>query len=108
MKTLFALVLLTGCLSSVPAAVVVRLGNFDFPLQDVIQLKTLMDDDLFKKSRFSFAATAALCNSPDVPEMFIPVCTKSDAPHVFFLLRQIAAYPYPCEICAYASCIGCS
>ncbi|XP_067826219.1 guanylin-like [Heptranchias perlo] len=108
MRNLLASILLTGCLWSLSVAIVVRLGVHDFPLDDVLRLKDVMDDEIFERPRFTYIGTRSFCNSTALPEVFKPICSKSDAPQVFYALRQIAANPYPCSICEYVACVGCT
>ncbi|XP_032903982.1 guanylin-like [Amblyraja radiata] len=105
---LVALALFFASLCGVSTAVLIRLGDYQFQLSDVTQLKGLMDDDMYKNSRFSFSAITDLCNNPSLLDSFRSICSKTDAPYVFLLLKQIAANPYSCEICAFSSCVGCT
>ncbi|GCB69865.1 hypothetical protein scyTo_0010653 [Scyliorhinus torazame] len=104
---LLAGILLTICLRSLAAVTVVRLGSLDFPLSDVIDLKELMDNAIYERPRFTYMGTSLFCNNSALPPIFKPICSKADAPQIFYLLRQIALNPYPCSICAYVACVGC-
>ncbi|NP_001279281.1 guanylin-like precursor [Callorhinchus milii] len=107
MKFLLASVLLISCLSSISESAVVRIGANEFSLEEVTQLKDLMDEETIKMPCYSFVGTSTLCNNPALPEKFKPLCSKGDAPQIFCTLGQIAAYPYACEICSYSACAGC-
>ncbi|XP_067873654.1 uncharacterized protein [Heterodontus francisci] len=87
MRSLLACILLTSCLQSRSADIVVRLGLHDFPLSQVIQLKEVMDSEIFERPRFTYIGTNTFCNSTVVPEVFKPICGKADAPQVFYTLR---------------------
>ncbi|XP_051895464.1 guanylin-like [Pristis pectinata] len=108
MRTVWVSILLSTCLQTLSGVIVVRLGVHDFPLDDVIHLKEVMDDEIFERPRFTYMGTRSFCNNTNLPEVFKPICTKGDAPQVFYTLRQIATNPYPCTICAYIACVGCS
>ncbi|XP_069771428.1 guanylin-like [Narcine bancroftii] len=108
MRAVWAGILLNACFQILSGVVVVRMGTHDFPLDDVIHLKDVMDDEIFERPRFTYMGTRTFCNNTNLPKVFKPICTKGDAPQVFYTLRQIATNPYPCTICAYIACIGCS
>uniref|UniRef100_A0A8C5MWR6 Guanylate cyclase activator 2B n=1 Tax=Leptobrachium leishanense TaxID=445787 RepID=A0A8C5MWR6_9ANUR len=52
-------------------------GEFSYPLESVIKLKKLMDEDI---------SPDKLCKSIKLPEEFYPVCDKEDAADVFIKL----------------------
>ncbi|XP_067826220.1 guanylin-like isoform X1 [Heptranchias perlo] len=108
MKTLFAFVLLSSSLSSVLAVIIVQIGGFKFSVNDVIQLKPLMDQEAIKTPHSAYSSVTALCSNSALPEGFQQVCAKSDAPQIFDTLNHIANFPYPCIICAYTICTGCT
>ncbi|XP_067872911.1 guanylin-like [Heterodontus francisci] len=107
MKTLFAIVFLTSCLSSLMAKVVVQDGDYEFFLDDVKKLWDLMDKNRLGITGIINSHTPTLCNNPELPHVFQPVCASSDAPHVFHRLKEISANADICEICAYVACTGC-
>ncbi|XP_072888610.1 guanylin-like [Hemitrygon akajei] len=108
MRTVWASILLNASLQALSGVIVVRLGDHDFQLDDVIHLKEVMDNEIFERPRFTYLGTRSFCNNTKLPEAFKPICSKGDAPQVFYTLRQIAANPYLCTICAYVACVGCS
>ncbi|XP_078095294.1 guanylin-like [Mustelus asterias] len=105
MKILFAVIFLTSCLSSLVENVMVQDGNYTFLFKDVKQLWVLMDMDIDIDDDKSHVST--LCKSPQLPEVFQPVCGSSDAPQVFHRLMELSVKADVCEICAYAACSGC-
>ncbi|XP_038629589.1 guanylin-like [Scyliorhinus canicula] len=108
MKTLFAILFLTSCLSSLVENVTVQDGDYEFPLEEVKELWSLMDKDHLNsipdgdKSQIS-----TLCKDPELPEVFQPVCASNDASQIFYRLKDLAVKADICEICAYAACSGC-
>ncbi|GCC31492.1 hypothetical protein chiPu_0009950 [Chiloscyllium punctatum] len=88
MRALFTSILLSICLRGFTATVVVRVGLFDLPLAEVIDLKELMDNEIFERPRFTYMGTSLFCNNSVLPVIFKPICEKADAPQIFFMLRE--------------------
>ncbi|XP_078281423.1 guanylin-like [Rhinoraja longicauda] len=104
MKIFIAFILLSSSL----AGIVIQIGEFKFPVQDVIQLKPLMENNTTKSQFSLYTSVMELCGNADLPHNFKAICTKNDAPHIFDTLNRIATYPYPCMICSYGFCTGCN
>ncbi|KAJ8359408.1 hypothetical protein SKAU_G00159330 [Synaphobranchus kaupii] len=84
-------------------------GDFSFPLESVQKLKDLMGVDVTVKQspRLAKTSTAAVCNNPDLPAEFVPLCKSKGAATSFFRLGFVAARADLCEICTFAACTGC-
>uniref|UniRef100_A0A4W3H6W5 Guanylin n=1 Tax=Callorhinchus milii TaxID=7868 RepID=A0A4W3H6W5_CALMI len=107
MKFLLASVLLISCLSSLCYSGLIWFGSNNFHLNDAIAMKSIMDQHNGSNTRFQFKSVSSMCSDPSFPLVLKPICSKTDAPHIFHLLNQIASFPYACEICSYSVCTGC-
>ncbi|XP_072334655.1 guanylin-like [Scyliorhinus torazame] len=108
MKTLFAILFLTSCLSSLVENVMVQDGDYEFLLEEVKQLWLLMNKGhLGSTPDADKSQVSTLCKNPELPEVFQPVCVSNDASQVFLRLKELSVKADICEICAYAACSGC-
>ncbi|XP_063291930.1 guanylin-like isoform X2 [Pelobates fuscus] len=78
-------------------ALKVQVGEFTYTVESVKKLKKLMDEDVSPHD---------LCKTSKLPEEFLPVCEKEDAPDIFIKL-EAAFNVDECEICANPACPGC-
>nr|XP_033778326.1 guanylin [Geotrypetes seraphini] len=94
-------------LADLYSCVVVRDGDFSFPLDDVKKLKELMSVNVmdFGPRRAMKDGSPLPCARDDLPEVFKPVCKSPNSIDVFRRLAQIPSDI--CEICAHAACGGC-
>ncbi|KAG8430164.1 hypothetical protein GDO86_018339 [Hymenochirus boettgeri] len=81
-------------------------GDFTFTLDDVKKLKELLDQENQVRSR-GVSNVGRICEDPNVPAVFKPLCATSHAPEVIHRLEQIALESDVCEVCALAACSGC-
>ncbi|NP_001279269.1 guanylin-like precursor [Callorhinchus milii] len=105
MKTSIGTILLLICLSSLSQCVVVKIGEYEFPLEAVKNLTDLINQA--KNEQFFRDNTNTVCKMPALPGIFKPICTKTDADEIFNLLGRIGVKSDVCEICAFAACTGC-
>ncbi|KAM8927285.1 guanylin-like [Pelodytes ibericus] len=84
-------------------ALKVQVGEFTYSLESVMKLKKLMDKD----SDEAAVAPHKLCSHSLLPEEFLPVCEKEEAPEIFVKLVEAAYNLDECELCANPACPGC-
>ncbi|XP_035238960.1 guanylin-like [Anguilla anguilla] len=109
MKTVLSITFLALAVSLLCDAVQVKEREFTFSLESVKQLKDLMDSDLAGKEspRLAKTSTAIVCNDPDLPEEFLPLCQSEGAGMSLARLAFIGNNYDECEICMFAACTGC-
>ncbi|XP_072553158.1 guanylin-like [Salminus brasiliensis] len=109
MKTLLLTVLLILAVSLTSDAVNVQEGQFSFQLESVKRLLALMAKDApaTQSNRRAAISAVAVCDNPDLPEEFQPLCRSKNARASFSRLARLASRIGVCEICAYAACTGC-
>ncbi|XP_053308183.1 guanylin-like [Spea bombifrons] len=99
-RALCLLLLLHFC-----SCVIVKDGDFSFPLESVKKLSELLGSRI--KRDISEPEVLKLCTDPRLPEEILPVCASPNAAEVLYRLGQIALNPDVCEVCAFAACTGC-
>nr|AFM90799.1 guanylin-like protein [Callorhinchus milii] len=106
MKTLFAITLIILCLSGLLESILIKFGDLEFTVDDAMKLKNVIGEE--KEFGHKMEGILNLCKEPTLPANFKPICQKNDAPQVFSTLYDIASNPYPCDICSFAACTGCT
>ncbi|KAM8927915.1 guanylin-like [Pelodytes ibericus] len=92
-------------LSHVCRGVIVKDGDFTFPLDSVKQLGTLLGR--LQNVQSDASPVTKLCAIPELPIEFRDLCKSPDAAAVFTRLGKISLEPDVCDVCAFAACTGC-
>ncbi|XP_069098585.1 guanylin-like [Pleurodeles waltl] len=100
MKALVTTAAIILLLANMCRGVTVQVGGLSFPLDEVKELKNLLNSSL----RMSPRSHAAWCHS--LPGKFKAACVSNPG-DTYAVLTQVARHPDKCEICAYAACFGC-
>ncbi|KAK0141577.1 Guanylin [Merluccius polli] len=80
--------LLVMCTASPAPGVQVKDGDRSFPLQAVETLKDLMDVDSPVNPRLAWTGVAMVCQDPNLPQVFQPVCREREAALTFSRLAS--------------------
>ncbi|XP_012676247.1 guanylin-like [Clupea harengus] len=109
MKTLIPLALALVLFYQPAENVVIKEGEFSFPLEAVKKLKGFLDQEpTFKQNaRSGLSNAAAMCSNPGFPEEFKPVCQSKNARASLTRLALVTTRMDVCEVCAYVACTGC-
>ncbi|XP_029995412.1 guanylate cyclase activator 2B-like [Sphaeramia orbicularis] len=108
MKTAVCIFLVA--LLQLSSSVIVTEGDYNFSLEAVKELGTLISEDdasaVHELQRLE-AKVAAVCFHPALPQVFKPLCQRRDAGTALARLAFVAVRSDACEICESVACTGC-
>ncbi|NXO00026.1 GUC2A protein, partial [Rhinopomastus cyanomelas] len=105
---LFFTVLTALVLGHSSHAVYVQDGDLKFSLESAKKLKEIMEENRRASPRMVMSkGSSSPCDAEELPEEFLPVCKRPDAPGIFERLVLAVQDSDLCEICANAACAGC-
>ncbi|KAM3920814.1 guanylin [Leptodactylus fuscus] len=109
---MWTLVVCLLALSHVSAEVMVKVGDFTFPLETVKKLKAVLDDKNQADSPVlsdHIISDQEICSNHALPELQ-ELCNSNQPTLItetLHGLEQIADNMDACEVCAFAACSGC-
>ncbi|XP_059925821.1 uncharacterized protein LOC132470909 [Gadus macrocephalus] len=101
------MLVLAACSVSGAKGVMVKDGDLVFPLQAVETLRGLMDLDGPVSPHLSRTSAAMVCQDPNLPQVFQPVCQDKGAAMSLSRIVSVLNFRDACDICANPSCFGC-
>ncbi|KAL2104181.1 hypothetical protein ACEWY4_001049 [Coilia grayii] len=108
MKTLMLLALVLMVFYQPAENVIVKEGEFSFPLEVVKKLKDFLDNDpTVTHNRVGLRYAKAMCMYPGFPQELKPVCQSKDANAALLRLALVTFQMDACEVCAFVACTGC-